>query len=117
MCIRDRFHPTAFSEAGAPRFLLSEALRGEGVEDDVEVGLEGGWGPGGPVGLGDHAGEFAEDVGAGGEGGEVEGPGFENFFGDAGLGDVVEDEDLVGVLVDEADGLGAVSYTHLSIRK
>jgi L-aspartate oxidase len=44
-----QFHPTAFARAGAPRFLITEALRGEGAVLRNEAGrrfLKGGRSPG-----------------------------------------------------------------------
>ena len=101
-------------EADGPVRGGEEAGRGEGFGDEVEVGGELGGGPVQRVGFRDKAAEFAEDVGAFCEGAEMGGPGLELARGDAGLGDVglsdvVQDEELVGVLVDEADGLGEVA--------
>ena len=58
------------------------------------------------VGFRDNAGEFAEDVGALREFSEIVGPGLVFASADGRFGDVVEDEDLVGVAIDEADGRG-----------
>ncbi len=85
-----------------------EAGGGEGFDDGFEVGGELGGGPVGG-GFGDEAGEFAEDVGALGEGADSGGPGFEGSGRDEGFGDVVEDERLVGVAVYDLDGLGEVA--------
>ncbi len=51
--------------------------------------------PAAPVGLGDHAGELAGDVGERGEGAQAGRPGIDSVVADVGLGDVIEDEALV----------------------
>ncbi len=81
-----------------------EAAGLEGFEDDFEVWLELGGRPVVEVGFGDHSGDFTGYVGAAGELADGCGPGFDLVGGDGGFGDVIEDEGLVGVAVDEADG-------------
>lgn len=58
------------------------------------------------VGFGDEAGNFAENIRTAGEVGEVARPGIEFSGADGRLGDVIEDKNLVGMTIDEADGGG-----------
>ena len=73
-----------------------QPVRAEGVQHRVGVRAQVLDGPGGGVGLGDQAGEFADRVGQGGEGADVGGPGFEGAGGDGRLAQVVEDEGEFG---------------------
>ena len=52
------------------------------------------------------AGKLAENIGTAGEFDEVARPGLEFSGADGRFGDVIEDEDLVGMAIDEADGGG-----------
>lgn len=61
------------------------------------------------VGFGDHAGELAVQVLASGQLTDVSVPRGDDLVFDARLGEVVEDEGLLGVTVDELDGSGQVT--------
>ncbi len=65
---------------------------GEGSEHMIDIGLDGGWLPGGPVRLGNHAGELAPDIWAPRQLGDATGPIIPAPLGDPWLGDVIDNE-------------------------
>lgn len=83
--------PGTGEEADGPVGAEEEAAGAEGFPKVLDVGAEVGWGPVGPVGFGDHAGDFDGEVGDGGELEHGGGPGVELALGDAGFAEVVED--------------------------
>ena len=92
--------------ADGPVAAPHEAGGAECFKDEVEVGAEVGGLPCAVVGFGVEAAEFAVDVGGGGEAADLFAPGGAGAGFDGGLGDVVEDEGLLGEAGDELDGGG-----------
>jgi hypothetical protein len=83
-----------------------EACGSEGGERGFQVRQNLLVVPGCVVGFSDDAGEFAENIGSVGEVGEVARPRPEFSAADGRLRDVIEDEDLVGMAIDEANRCG-----------
>jgi hypothetical protein len=83
-----------------------EAGRAEGFEEVGDVGLELLGRPGGVIGFGDEAGEFADDIGERGELADVFAPRIEEGGADARFAGVVEDELNVGTGANEGDDGG-----------
>jgi len=92
-------------KADGPIGAKHDTTGSEGLNHGIDVGLELFLGPTIVIGLGGEAGKFAIHVGAFGEFLHVLAPGRHGFMFDAGLGEVIDDECLIGVFVDELDGV------------
>lgn len=78
-----------------------EAIRPEGLEDDIKVWLEVLWLPSLPISFSDKPAEFAEDIFARGDFSHVRGPGIDGAGPDERLGEMIDDEALAREALDE----------------
>ena len=85
------------------------------VQHRVEVGRELFGSPALPIRFGHHARKLAIDVRPLGEAPDVRAPGFEHIVFDARLGDVIQDEHLIGMAVYEGQRLRKMALVNQNV--
>ena len=86
-----------------------QAFGPEGFQDDFEIGQQVRKAPLRPVSFGHHPGKLAKNIFSARQFADVGAPWFEHAVANAGLGEVIQDEDLGGMAVHEENGCGQLT--------